>query len=167
MSESFVVKDLGMKKAIASIKGLNKSFVVVGLPGAGSPAVMENGGKGFIGPMKPTGLTVAVLGVIHEYGSPANGIPARPFMKQTWLTYRDQTRKLTQSLLKQVTSGKVTVHMGLSRLGIWYEGKMKTTVRRGQFVPNAAETIRQKGSSKPLIDTGLMRASITHKVEMH
>ena len=42
---------------------------------------------------------------------------------------------------------------------------MKATIGRGHFVPNAPNTIKQKGSSQPLIDTGRMRNSVSHKVE--
>jgi hypothetical protein len=34
----------------------------------------------------------------------------------------------------------------------------------GKFAPLKAKTIKRKGSSKPLIDTGQLRQSITYRV---
>ena len=45
------------------------------------------------------------------------------------------------------------------------EGDMKKTIGRGKFKPNSPKTIKRKGSAQPLIDTGRMRASISHKVK--
>ena len=56
-------------------------------------------------------------------------------------------------------------HQALEILGNKAEGDMKATIGRGHFVPNAPNTIKQKGSSQPLIDTGRMRNSVSHKVE--
>lgn len=35
----------------------------------------------------------------------------------------------------------------------------------GDFVPNSPETIKRKGSDKPLIDTGRMRQSINYVIQ--
>ena len=41
---------------------------------------------------------------------------------------------------------------------------MKNTFTTGSFTPNKPATIKRKGSSRPLIDTGHLRQSITSKV---
>ena len=61
-------------------------------------------------------------------------------------------------------NGKVSPFDGLSKLGVSYEGEMKKTFLVGQFIPNKPATIKRKGSSRPLIDTGHLRQSITSKV---
>ena len=50
-------------------------------------------------------------------------------------------------------------------LGVKAEGDMKKTIGRGKFKPNSPKTIKRKGSAQPLIDTGRMRASVSHKVK--
>ena len=51
--------------------------------------------------------------------------------------------------------------------GAFLEGRIKEKITEGDpdWPPLRPETIKRKGSSKPLIDTGKLRASITHKVE--
>lgn len=55
----------------------------------------------------------------------------------------------------------------LRKAGAFLEGKIKElfTKTPSEWPPLKPETIRRKGSSKPLIDTGRLRNSITHKVE--
>ena len=144
------LNDLGFKKAIQLRKEMDKHCVLVGLPGRNSPMHKET--------------TVAKLGVIHEFGSPANGIPARPFMAQTAQKHRRNTVELLKRNAKAVLNRQQSPKQGLGRIGVVYEGYIKDTIRNGDFVPNAPSTVRMKGSSRPLIDTGLMRASVTSVV---
>jgi len=55
----------------------------------------------------------------------------------------------------------------LRKAGVFLEGAIKQKITQGDpsWPPLKPETIKRKGSSKPLIDTGKLRASITHKVE--
>ena len=55
----------------------------------------------------------------------------------------------------------------LRKAGAFLEGAIKQKITEGDpsWPPLKPETIKRKGSSKPLIDTGKLRASITHKVE--
>lgn len=55
----------------------------------------------------------------------------------------------------------------LKLAGAFLEGKIKElfTKTPSEWPPLKPETIKRKGSSKPLIDTGRLRNSITHKVE--
>lgn len=149
---SYTLKDKGFNEIQRQFKGLEKIVAVVGLPGT-SPNVPG-----------AEGLTVAGLGIIHEYGSPTNGIPSRPFMRQTWGTYSSQTKAAMKRLAFLVASGKAKAFQSVAQLGLFYEGRIKTTIRNGTFAPNSPATIARKRSSKPLIDTGLMRASITSRV---
>lgn len=157
-SVSYTLKDKGFNEIQRQFKGLEKIIALVGLPGD-SPQAVGADGKPVSG-----GLTVAGLGIIHEYGSPANGIPSRPFMRQTWTTYTHATKSAMKRLAYMVASGKLKAISAVAQLGLFYEGRIKTTIRNGSFAPNAPATIARKGSSKPLIDTGLLRASVTSRV---
>ncbi|RLI74767.1 hypothetical protein DRO97_05075 [Archaeoglobales archaeon] len=55
----------------------------------------------------------------------------------------------------------------LKKAGAFLEGAIKETITKGrpEWSPLKPETIKRKGSSKPLIDTGKLRASITHRIE--
>lgn len=55
----------------------------------------------------------------------------------------------------------------LKLAGAFLEGKVKEKITHSDpsWPPLRPETIKRKGSSRPLIDTGRLRDSITHKVE--
>ncbi|WP_252715295.1 hypothetical protein [Acinetobacter junii] len=49
-------------------------------------------------------------------------------------------------------------------LGMQAAADVQMYMVNGKFAPLKAKTIKRKGSSKPLIDTGQLRQSITYKV---
>lgn len=55
----------------------------------------------------------------------------------------------------------------LGVIGAVMEAKVKETITGGrpEWPPLKESTVKRKGHSKPLIETGRLRASITHKVE--
>lgn len=156
-SVTFESKDLGKSKIKKDLRGLNSYAAMVGIPST-APRPVDKETK------KPLAINMASLALIHERGSAANNIPARPFMKQTRQRAEGRFARLLRRLYKQVVNGKVNPINGLSKLGVAYEGEMKNTFLVGQFTPNKPATIKRKGSSRPLIDTGHLRQSIISKV---
>lgn len=156
-SVTFESKDLGKSKIKKDLRGLNSYAAMVGIPST-APRPVDKETK------KPLAINMATLALIHERGSAANNIPARPFMKQTRQRAEGRFARLLRRLYKQVVNGKVNPQNGLAKLGVSYEGEMKNTFIVGQFVPNKPATVKRKGSSRPLIDTGHLRQSIISKV---
>lgn len=156
-SVTFESKDLGKARIKKDVRGLNSYAALVGIPST-APRPVDRETK------KPLAINMASLALIHERGSAANNIPARPFMKQTRQKAEGRFARLLRRLYKQVVDGKVRPFDGLSKLGMAYEGEMKNTFTTGSFTPNKPATIKRKGSSRPLIDTGHLRQSITSKV---
>lgn len=156
-SVTFESKDLGKTRIKKDVRGLNSYAALVGIPST-APRPVDRETK------KPLAINMASLALIHERGSAANNIPARPFMKQTRQKAEGRFARLLRRLYKQVVDGKVRPFDGLSKLGMAYEGEMKNTFTTGSFTPNKPATIKRKGSSRPLIDTGHLRQSITSKV---
>lgn len=54
----------------------------------------------------------------------------------------------------------------LETVGVVAAGAVKVYMTELKTPPNAASTIRKKGSSNPLIDKGALRQSVTHKVSI-
>lgn len=156
-SVTFEQKDLGKSKIKKDLRGLKSYAALVGIPST-APRPVDKETK------KPLAVNMATLALIHERGSAANNVPARPFMKQTRQRAEGRFSRLLRRIYSQVIHGKVDPQKGLARLGVAYEGEMKNTFTMGQFTPNKPATIKRKGSSRPLIDTGHMRQSITSKV---
>ena len=104
------------------------------------------------------GMTVATLGAIQHFGN--DHIPAR-----RWLDTGAESG--TQEYLDTVREG---IEDGLdskrimARVGLEVEGAIKQYITDLDSPPNAAFTVRKKGSSNPLIDTGNMRDSVTSTV---
>lgn len=99
----------------------------------------------------------------NEFGN--QKIPERSFLRST---VDEDNRLFIKFIDKEkngIVKGKRTRKEALKRLGIFAEGRVKLKINKGPFVPNAPFTIKKKGSSKPLIDTGRMRGSIISKVK--
>lgn len=99
-------------------------------------------------------LTNAELAAIHEFGAPAANIPERAHIRGTFDAKQKDWQALAAKLLKGVISGRFEPETALGILGERAVADMRKFVRAGVPPPNAPATVRAKGSSKPLIDTG-------------
>lgn len=90
-------------------------------------------------------------------------IPARPFQRRTFDNNQGMIQKMINMFYGKVIDGKLSAKQALSQLGEWYRGLTIVAVRSGGFAPNAPLTIKQKKSSRPLVDSGEMINSLTHR----
>lgn len=107
------------------------------------------------------GVTVAEVAVFNEYGT--GRIPARPFMRET-IEQTDNWAAESAKVHNAVIDGKDPYEVA-ELLGQKAASDVQDTIYDGDFVPNSPATIKKKGSSKPLIDTGQLVGSITYVVE--
>ena len=63
--------------------------------------------------------------------------------------------------------GMINAEQAIAMLGEWATGEIKKFIIHLQNPPNAPSTIKAKGSSSPLIDTGTMVGSTKHKEYMY
>lgn len=152
MSVKFETKDLGKAKIERELKAAKKLVALVGIP---SDAKRHEDNPN---------IGLAQIAYIMEKGSAVNNIPARPFMHQTRERNEKRVLGLSKKLLKNLSNGSTTAMDAIKKLGVTYEGAMKRIFIEGSFAPNALSTIRKKKSSRPLIDTSLLRQSIKFKV---
>ena len=98
-------------------------------------------------------MTMAQLGAIQHFGVPGR-IPARRWLD---LGVVSGVTEYTEA----VTSADVdTIEQALEIVAIEAKSAVQEFVRDLSEPPNAQSTIRKKGSSNPLIDTGEMLGSI-------
>lgn len=146
-----------MLKAVEeAIKELKSHDVLVGIPQ--EKASREGGGK----------VTNAELLFIHTNGSSVRGIPPRPVLQPAIENDKERVGEMLGKAIDAATSGKKEeIVPALERAGQYGENICKAwfTNPSNGWEPNSEETINRKGSSKPLIDTGQMRKSITHVVK--
>lgn len=106
--------------------------------------------------------TVAEIGTFHEFGF---GVPQRSFIR----AWADENEALNKKRLRKIAEAVKSGHIssprtGLNRFGILAVGEIQERIANGIEPELAESTIRQKGSTVPLIDTGVLRSSITHRV---
>lgn len=145
--------DRGFKKIVRELgKVKNAPYVKIGiLSEAGS---YETGGN----------ANLADVATWNEFGT--SRIPSRPFMAQTFDLFQQETKSFIENEHGKVLDGKQSEEQALAKIGVFYQGKTQETFVKGEFAANAPFTVERKGSSKPLIDTGRLRQSITHQVRM-
>ena len=167
---TFAYKDLGMSRITKDLRELGSGAVLVGWPGNGKKhrevvhVRKANGTTSTRKKKTETPMDVARLAIIHEFGSPKNNLPARPVMRQTNQKYGRSIPGVISRLTKEVIAGSRTPGQALARLGVYWEGRIKLMFREGVFRPLKPATIARKGSSKPLIDSGQLRQSVTSVV---
>lgn len=139
------------------------SYAAVGFPGDAPKSKQSREGKGM------NNIQVALA---NEFGSPPGvlpRVPARPFMRQTFGSgRRKKFMDAGTGLLGMIAKGEMSTRIALGRLGTMGSSAVKDEITSPSpaFVPNAPFTVAKKKSSHPLIDTGAMRAAVTHKVRM-
>lgn len=114
---------------------------------------------------EPDGSSTALIAAVHEFGAPDKGIPERSFMRTSLEQNRNKRKTLNEQNLKKVLNGGMSVDAALGQLGLMASSDIKEQIKNGSFTPLKAATIKRKGSSKPLIDTGQMRQSVTYELE--
>lgn len=113
-----------------------------------------------------TGLTNAEVGFIQEMGSVARKIPRRSFL---WDTFALRGQKVMAQLRGAVENlfkkGKVDEYLKqASNAATNVVDEAFYTSGWGSWKPNKPSTIKRKGSSRPLIETGQLRRAITARV---
>ena len=168
MSVSFKTRDLGKAKIERELKAAKKIVALVGIP---SDAKRHEDNPD---------IGLAAIGYILEKGSPVNHLKPRPWMQQTRQRNEKRMMGLSRRLLKAISNGSTTAMDAIKKLGVTYEGAMKRIFTKGSFEKNASITIeggwmrnhvsgkpfkvKGKKSTRPLIDTSLLRQSIKSKV---
>ena len=99
-------------------------------------------------------FNLASVAAVLEFGN--EHIPSRPFLRQTLSENQEKYIALFTQLFKQ----GLQIERIYEQLALVAQGDVQLNIARGNWAPNAKSTIKQKGSSKPLIDTGKMRQSV-------
>lgn len=128
--------------------------------------------KGITGPRQvkvgfPSGRTsgdIVSRAIWNHYGT-SRGIPSRPFLLNAIRKNRRKYLEGMRTSAPKLLRGETSLQTVLSKLGILAQGDIQQEITDLREPPNAPSTVRQKGSSNPLIDTGQMRASVTWEVK--
>lgn len=150
------VKDHGYNALMARMAGAarKRGVVTVGIHEAEGSA-----------PEGDSGLSVAEIAALHELG--LGGQEERSFIRayvdENEAEINEDLQKIVRGLVKGTVS---TTEQGLERFGLKTVGGMQKRISDGGVHPeDKPATVARKGSSIPLLDDGILRSSITHKVE--
>jgi hypothetical protein len=110
-------------------------------------------------------VTNAELLFIHTKGSPLKRIPARPVLEPAVKADGNRepiARELAASAKASLAGDKQEAVRRMERAALVGQNAARRwfTDPRNGWAPNAPSTIRRKGSDRPLIDTGALRAAI-------
>jgi hypothetical protein len=108
------------------------------------------------------GQTVADVATRNEFGL---GVPERSFIRGWYDENLEQNRRDFRVLQRQVLRGEITQAQSFGRLGSKFVGDIQKRIVAHIDPPNAASTVKAKGSSTPLVDTGQLKSSITFQVK--
>ena len=88
-------------------------------------------------------------------------IPARPWLNPGVMSGNAEYL----SIIEKTLAKDGTMEQALNKVGVVAVGKVQKYMTDLRTPPNAASTIKKKGSSNPLIDSGALRQSVTYKIE--
>ena len=96
-----------------------------------------------------------------------DSIPARPFIEDGIKNGTDEIDKQIEKYWKKQIEGGWIPNEGLHAIAVTAIGEIQKLVRGDYYrdeYPNSPETIKAKGSDKPLIDTGQLMNSLTYVI---
>lgn len=194
MSGKVIIKDHGWNKLKKELKLMDNSFVKVGVLGGthkgkkgesfdmvklatvheygatidhpGGTAYRVIDGKAvFVSNEDANDFTGGIF-ALHRTKRHKITIPARPFLAQAYEKYFNEIKAFVIAQKVAVLDGKQDTMTALKKIGLFFKSKVQLVFTEGTFTPLKQATIDEKGSSRPLFDTGRLRASINYEVEI-
>ena len=108
------------------------------------------------------GTDVCDIAAWNELGTV--NMPSRPFLRMSVDDNSDKINSFMSAQKRSIIKGE-PVDRILKKIGIFQKDLIQEKITEGSFAPNAPSTIKAKGSSKPLIDTGRMRKSVNFEIK--
>ena len=167
------VKVDNLQNMLKAVDHLTKNAIYVGVPDSKATRTPD--------PDDEPGEEInnAQLAYIHNNGSPARNIPARPFMT---LGVQDAQPQIVATMKKLGTlalEGKTDeVDKGMNALGLYVSSTVQKRLRAGPWVPLKVRTVMARWKQRkgpytgwgflkhmtPLINTGRLLKSITYVI---
>ena len=108
------------------------------------------------------GTDICDIAAWNELGTV--NMPSRPFLRMSVDDNSDKINSFMSAQKRSIINGEPTDRI-LKKIGIFQKDLIQEKITEGSFAPNAPSTIKAKGSSKPLIDTGRMRQSVNFEIK--
>ncbi|ETD72967.1 hypothetical protein V757_01085 [Pelistega indica] len=135
---------MSVSNLIKRLEAFATKAVYVGVPKENNPKVDGD-------------FSMSDLAAVHEFGSEDGHIPERSFLRTSVVKNK---AKYFRFFGDRLITGN-DPEKALNELAELAKGDVQENIVNGDFKALAPETIKRKGSTKPLIDTGKLRQSIT------
>lgn len=112
--------------------------------------------------MEEDGTDICDVAAWNELGTVKS--PSRPFLRKSVDENEEKINHFLQSKKADLLQGK-SAEQVLKEIGLFQKELIQEKITEGNFTPNAALTIRKKGSNKPLVYTGRMRQSVNYVIK--
>lgn len=112
--------------------------------------------------VEENGADIASVAAWNELGTAH--IPSRPFIRQSVDNHEGEIIEFLESKKEDILNG-ASAEQVLTEIGIFQKDLMQAEITDGGFAANAPSTVRKKGSSVPLIDSGRMRQSVNYQIK--
>jgi hypothetical protein len=109
----------------------------------------------------PDGTSVATVAAMNEFGVPAHNQPPRPFFRDM-IAAKSPDWGVTMGALLKANDGDGNKVLALMGDGI--AGQLRDSIVALTSPPLSPTTVARKGSSKPLVNTGVMLQSVDYRV---
>jgi hypothetical protein len=171
-SRFYIDKDLGFKKINEVFSRFKSATASVGVLSGGQPYVKiskkEKKRLKDLG-IEPDQTTLGEVAAAHELGT--DTIPKRPFLSQAFEKHQRSLKKLSIELMRKIIDGTIDPESAVKKMGETHQGQVQENFIKGNFQPLSPLTLqlrKEQGISgtRPLIETGRLRQSITYKVKM-
>lgn len=123
------------------------------------------------------GQPVAGIAYVQEHGSATRNIPPRPFMRPAASEDRNDWSKQAQDISRAAVQGKIAPDQVMQAVTLAAEGSVRAAITKVTAPALSPKTVAArkrrlanggKGAkasiAKPLVDTGLMLATLTSEV---
>lgn len=150
--------DPGFKNLIKSFQAINNIEIKAGH--------FEKNGKSSA--RKNSKADNVLLAIIHNVGSPSKKIPARPFTRPAFDRNENKYNNIIDKTINSFLDKKdyQSLKRNLNLLGKTMQQDIQQEIRNLKKPELKPLTIKRKGSSKLLIDTGEMLNETDYQVEM-
>jgi len=151
MNVTLTDRDTGFEAVLESLRELG-----------GDPSVYV-GVRGQAGQEKPEGsdATVVEYAAFNEFGT--KNVPQRSFLRSTADENKRKYGEALANAVGETIDGK-PLRLAFGKVGEMGVRDVQQKIRNLATPPNAPSTIKKKGSSNPLIQTGRLRQSIDWEV---
>ncbi len=144
--------DKGFDAFFKGLKAVGKNRVKVGIQGREAAQV------------RPGGSTMVEIAAHHEFGAPNANIPQRSFIRSVADENRREYDNRTEAIVRKLVASPKTTSVKGELLKLGEQVRRDVLAKIDSNIPPALKqaTIDRKGGDNlALVDTGLMRASVS------